>query len=69
MNHEDRNNSVKSYLEPLPPYQDLRQGLQAYPWPAAPGAILLRDVLWRIKNPIPETGRSGASHSLHLTLL
>jgi hypothetical protein len=51
-------------------YQDLRHGITSVPMAGSPpGAVLLRDVLWRIKNPIPETAWSGASHGLQLTCL
>ena len=67
MNHEDRNNSVKSFLELLP---RSKTGVTSVSMAGSPpAAVLLRDVLWRIKNPIPETGKSGASHGLQLTCL
>jgi hypothetical protein len=66
MNRDDRNNSVKSFLELLSRSRHRITSVSMAD--SRPGAVLLRDVLWSIKNPIPKTGKSGASHGLHMLM-
>jgi hypothetical protein len=51
-------------------YQDLRHGITSVPMAGSPpGDVLLREVLWKIKNPILEAARSGVGYGLQLTCL